>query len=72
MDHLVLGRLGVACTDCNDIRKATNMFQNYKDDFGYYEVDNRSKYSIFINPKDKFIYAKNQHSGWDKLDEDEV
>ena len=72
MDPLVLGHLGVACTDCNDIRKATNMFQNYKDDFGCYEVDNRSKYSICINPKDDFIYAENQHFGWDKLVEDDI
>ena len=72
VDALVLGVTGVACTDCNNIREASDMFQNSKDDFGYYEVDNRSKYSICINPKDKFIYAKNQHFGWDKLDEDDI
>ena len=46
VDALILGGTGVACIDCNDIREVADMFQNSKDDFGYYEVDNRSKYSI--------------------------
>ena len=61
---------GVSWADCIQIRNASCSYQYYKTDFGYYELDNHSKYSICQNPHNDCIYAKNAHFGWDKLDQD--
>ena len=65
---LVLDSCGVSCVDCIQIRNAPCTYKNYKTRFGYYELDNHSKYSICQNPHDDCIYAKAAHFGWEKLD----
>ena len=72
VDALVLCGIGVVFTDYNEIREAADKFENYMQAFGYYELDNRSKYSICKNAENNLIYAKNQHFGWDILDQDDI
>lgn len=42
------------------------------EDFGLYELENRSKYSICKDAENNLIYTKNQHFGWDILDQDDI
>ena len=55
-----------------EIRNTPCTYDNYKTQFGYYELDNHSKYSICQNPHDDCIYGKNAHFGWDKLNQEDL
>ena len=54
-DSLVLVGTGVACTGFKDVREVVDCFKSYMVDFGYYEVDNCSKYSICKNTANNLI-----------------
>ena len=69
MKAIVLDGYCVKCADCVNILNTKCKWPNYKTVFGYYELDNAQKYSIFHNPHDDCIYAKGAHFGWGKFDE---
>ena len=47
---IVLDKSSVQCADCINIRNTNCSWSNWKRAFGYYELDNALKYSIFQKP----------------------
>ena len=44
------------------------MLDNWDSNFGYYELNNDTKYSISKDPKTDSIYVRGAHFGWYKVD----
>ena len=45
--------------------------KDFKESYGYCEIDNHRDYSICVNPHDQCLYGKSAHYCWDKIDTDD-
>ena len=72
VNAIVLKGYRVQCADHIEILHTDYKIPEYRCAFGYYELDNKQKNSIYHNPYDGCIYVKSPHFGWENFDRDDV
>ena len=68
VDAIVLDGGYVQSVDCDSIIRKKCYLEDWDCEFGYYELDNDTKYSITKDPKSEFIYARGAHFGLYQVD----
>ena len=67
-DAIVLYEGYVQLDDCNSILEKKCSLEDWQSNFGYYELDNDTKFPIIQNRYDECLYARGAYFGWHKID----
>ena len=72
VDAIVIYGRYVQLTDCNSILEKKRSLVEWASNFGYYELDDDTKFSIVHNTNDECLYTRGAHFGWHKVDPNDL